>query len=121
MIDQFGGETSWDITDPNGNVVLADDGPYDGYGEYTLNYCLPPQCNYTFTIYDSYGDGICCSWGGGGYLVTYDGDEVASGGTFGNQESTNFGCVVVSDCVDSPTNLSITGGTKGCTGIGQNL
>ena len=34
----------------------------------------------------SYGDGICCSSGNGAYVVTYNGVQVASGGSFGYVE-----------------------------------
>lgn len=32
----------------------------------------------------SYGDGICCNYGNGNLKVTHDGNEVASGGSFGS-------------------------------------
>jgi hypothetical protein len=44
----------------------------------------------TFTIYDSYADGICCRHGLGGYEVTCDGEVVAAGGKFNAQEATSF-------------------------------
>ena len=55
---------------------------------------LPNEC-YTFTIYDSYGDGICCSYGNGGYSVTDASNyTLASGGyttaSFSDEESTEF-------------------------------
>ena len=37
------------------------------------NACLPDGC-YDFVIYDSYGDGICCSYGIGSYTLTDDSD-----------------------------------------------
>ena len=47
--------------------------------------------DYVFTIYDTYGDGICCSYGEGFYEVsTADGTVLASGGEFGLDESTPF-------------------------------
>ena len=48
--------------------------------------------NYTFTINDAYGDGICCGYGNGSYSLTSGGTVYASGGSFGSSESTNF-CV----------------------------
>ena len=79
-----------------------------------LNYCAdctigdPESClfcpgiHYEFTIVDSYGDGICCSYGEGSYTVSLDGEVVASGGGFGTSETSVFcaqdfsACVVVS-------------------------
>merc|ERR1711862_880826 len=46
--------------------------------------------SYKFTITDGYGDGICCSYGNGGYSVKVDDKEVASGGQFGSEESKTF-------------------------------
>merc|ERR1712039_899889 len=46
--------------------------------------------SYTFTITDSYGDGICCSYGNGGYSVKVNDQQVASGGQFGSEETKSF-------------------------------
>merc|ERR1712060_1020080 len=46
--------------------------------------------SYKFTITDAYGDGICCSYGNGGYSVKVDDKEVASGGQFGSSETKTF-------------------------------
>jgi len=117
LTDNYGSETSWDVTDPDGNVVVSDSG-YASNTQYNLDYCLSPTCDYTFTIRDSYGDGICCSWGSGSYLVTYGGDEVVSGGSFAFVESTNFGCVTPSSpCVDSGTPISYNGGLVSCAQV----
>ncbi len=90
--DNYSEETSWEIKDNSGNVV-ASHGTYsysldnDVRTEYI---CLPDGC-YTFKIYDSYGDGICCSYGYGSYsLNDSNGNVLASGGQFGHSESTNF-------------------------------
>ena len=46
---------------------------------------------YTFTIFDSFGDGICCNWGSGSYsLTSRDGAVLASGGSFSASENTDF-------------------------------
>lgn len=44
----------------------------------------------TFTVFDSWGDGMCCQRGIGGYEVSGGGEIYASGGEFGNSESTSF-------------------------------
>ncbi len=51
---------------------------------------------YTFTIFDSYGDGICCTYGNGHYTVTNltTSEVYGSGGDFGSQESVPF-CITV--------------------------
>jgi hypothetical protein len=45
---------------------------------------------YTFTINDSYADGICCAFGNGAYEILVDGVVVASGGQFSSTESVEF-------------------------------
>ena len=64
--------------------------PYGNNTPYIEAVCIPENSNATFTIYDSYGDGICCSFGNGSYEVIVCGVTVASGGNFGAQESTSF-------------------------------
>jgi len=93
--DNYPEETSWEIKDNSGNTVFSG-GPYgsepDGSSSTkSFNMCLDPAC-YTFTIHDSYGDGICCSYGNGSYRLVNDSDGtvLASGGSFQSSESTNF-------------------------------
>jgi hypothetical protein len=44
-----------------------------------------------FTIEDEYGDGMCCAYGEGSYMVTMNGCQtMASGGAFTSSESTTF-------------------------------
>jgi len=85
--DDYSGETSWDLLDGNGAVV-ASMAYSAGSTSDSQEWCLP-NGNYTFVIKDSFGDGICCSYGNGSYAVTKaDGTVLASGGSFGTQEST---------------------------------
>merc|ERR1711902_400267 len=51
--------------------------------------CLASD-EYTFTITDAYGDGICCCYGQGGYVIKVDGTEVVNGGEFGDSETETF-------------------------------
>lgn len=44
----------------------------------------------TFTIHDSWGDGLCCEAGFGHYRVSACGEAYASGGVFGLSEATSF-------------------------------
>jgi hypothetical protein len=45
-----------------------------------------------FDIHDSYGDGICCGYGLGSYVITLNGTQVASGGQFATLASHSFNC-----------------------------
>ena len=103
LTDNAGGETTWDIKDGAGQVVGAG-GPYESNTQYYINIGLPPG-DYTFTIYDSTGDGICCANGSGHYTLTNTttSQVIADGGEFGPSESTPFTVVVASPT--SPPNL----------------
>ena len=91
--DNYPEETSWDIKDSNGSVVFSG-GTYGSEADgstLTIPICIDMAC-YTFTIKDTYGDGICCGYGNGSYSYTKDSDGtvLASGGSFTSSEATNF-------------------------------
>lgn len=87
--DNYGSETRWEIIDSNGEVTFEGTG-YDNNSQYTIQECIPDGC-YTFTIYDSFGDGMCCGFGQGYYGLQYDGVLVGTGGSFDFLESLEFG------------------------------
>lgn len=96
-LDQYGSETTWNLKNSAGVTVAQNPSYTDfaGAGVYPqadVNLTLPNDC-YTFTIADSYGDGMCCSYGNGSYQVQADGVLIAgmTGGNFGTGESKNFG------------------------------
>jgi Lysyl oxidase/Secretion system C-terminal sorting domain len=90
--DTYPTETTWDLRDGSGNILASG-------GSVGQNVCVLNTLCLRFTIYDSYGDGICCGFGNGSYSVTYGGTLVASGGAFTNQEATDFGnCPPGSSC-----------------------
>lgn len=89
--DNYPEETSWEITNSN-NQVVASGGTYASQADgstINLTECLSAG-TYTFTIKDSYGDGICCQQGNGSYALTSGSTSLASGGSFGNSEATKF-------------------------------
>ncbi len=93
--DNYPSETSWEITDANGVIVFSG-GTYASQANgstLTLANCIDTGC-YTFTMKDSYGDGMCCSYGNGSFSLTEDatGTVLASGGSFTSTSATNF-CV----------------------------
>lgn len=59
--DCWGSEVTWQLTDET-NTILYSGGPYpdsapNGSGTFVSDFCLEPGC-YTFSIFDSYGDGM---------------------------------------------------------------
>lgn len=90
--DNYPEETSWDIKDASGNVVASKAYSNSTADGSTINVTFDQLTagDYTFTIYDQYGDGICCSYGNGSYTLSSDAGVIASGGGFGNSKSTAF-------------------------------
>ena len=115
VLDNYPGETTWTIT--SGGLTYASGGPYAGAGSTVTEInCLNDGC-YDFNIFDSYGDGICCAYGNGSYsLEDASGNILASGGSFGSSETTNF-CLsttpALSVSIASQSNVSCNGGSDG--------
>ena len=91
--DNYPEETSWTLKNSSGSTV-ASGGTYasqaDGSTLVIPINNVPDDC-YDFTILDTYGDGICCSYGSGSYSLALTGGSVlASGGSFTSSEVTNF-------------------------------
>ncbi|PCI07118.1 MAG: hypothetical protein COB73_08820, partial [Flavobacteriaceae bacterium] len=85
--DSWAEETGWTLADANGNIL--DSAPYGTYADYESGeqfskaFCLE-NGEYTFTIYDQYGDGT------GDYKLVYNGTILAQGGGFGGSDATTF-------------------------------
>ncbi len=109
--DNYPEETSWSLKNSSGSTV-ASGGVYSNQADGSTlveSVCLANGC-YDFVINDAYGDGICCSYGSGSYSVVAGGSTVASGGSFGSSETTNF-CLggTTPSCNDGVQNGNETG------------
>lgn len=106
ITDCYGSEITWNIRNSS-NAIVASGGPYTNVsGGQTFNFanCLPVGC-YTFTINDSYGDGLFgsqwqnCSVNGNYFMTGANGaslfEMTAPNGNFGNTASHNF-------CINPP-------------------
>ncbi len=91
--DIYGSETTWEFKDSS-DTVLYSGGPYTDGDITPINEVFTVvvgEC-YTFSILDSFNDGICCNYGTGSYELTSDDETVIfSGGEFSAQEDTVFG------------------------------
>jgi len=110
-LDNYPEETAWTLTDASG-ITVASGGTYANQADgstVTIPLCIPNGC-YDFNITDTYGDGICCSYGNGAYSVTGAGGVLASGGQFTTSETTNF-CLgtTAPTCSDGIQNQGETG------------
>ena len=113
--DNYPSETSWEIV--GSGEVVASGGTYGSQPQMsTLNItqCLPEGC-YTVTVFDSYGDGLCCQYGEGSYVVTDEyGNELASGASFNSTSSGNF-CISIDNGPDPTCDDGIQNGNE--TGV----
>ena len=108
VTDEYPEDTSWEIRDHVTGVLVDSVGGYDDYPNYLFiqHVCVDPDGCYDFTIFDTFGDGICCAYGDGYYNVYLNGELVGEGGEFGFSETiTNIGsgctgaCCVEGECV----------------------
>ncbi len=120
--DAYGSETTWEITGPGGSPVYASGGPYSNQGsagaypQTPATFCVPDGSIIVITVEDSYGDGMCCNYGNGGWAVNIGGNDVATGGSFGSSETATvvLGTDLGVNSLNIPAvvpqgNLSVTG------------
>ena len=96
--DLYASETSWNLKNSAGTILYSSVTYTDARGTtlpalLTQNWTLPTNDCYTFTINDSYSDGICCTYGNGYYNIKSSNGLVtlASGASFSASEVKSFG------------------------------
>jgi hypothetical protein len=98
--DNWPSDISWTIADPDNNVVANDDDSFMSNKLYKQAICLTEMCgsgsSYTFTIMDSYGDGILNP---GYYKVLVDGVRVDGGDGLNSNERS----IEINGCPSTPT------------------
>jgi hypothetical protein len=112
--DYYYTETSWTLTNNCDGTTVLSGGNYSNSATIEEETCLATNKEYTFTINDTYGDGICCLYGLGSYSLNWNGVNIhtsnQNNNPFGSSsESTTFGntCSTsppTSSPVASPTN-----------------
>jgi len=109
--DNYPEETGWTLEDSGGTVIASASYSTSNPDGSTVNVPFGTLADdtYTFTITDSYGDGICCAFGSGSYTVTGPDGVMFTGGTFASAESTDF-CIASPDgeAPSMPINLTTT-------------
>ena len=115
VTDAYGAETTWDLKDDNGMTILSG-GPYSNLGaagtttQTPVSGTLATNTCHTFTIYDSYGDGINAGYGTGSFTVTdANGTTLISGGVFTDEDGGVFktGDAVIANINNLSSKLSI--------------
>lgn len=89
-LDDYPGETTWEFINSIGEILFSG-GPYSQSTTISDTLDLPSDDCFTFTIYDDFGDGICCSFGQGSFqLNSSNGELIYEGGDFGDEDSFTF-------------------------------
>ena len=101
--DNYGEETSWELKDSTGSVK-ASGSAYSSLTSYEEKKCVS-AVTCTFTIMDSYGDGICCGYGSGSYSVSRSGTTFNRDGIFDSSETIDIceGATLTGSPTSSPS------------------
>jgi len=118
LTDGYGSETTWEVIDESG-IVVGSGGPYNNNTQYNETaYVNSNEC-YTFNLYDSYGDGMCCANGVGEVVVMdQNGNTIFEGDPVNLQNFTELG-VYFSTGMGSSNSWECT--PFGCADVGIGL
>ena len=118
LTDRFPDETSYMIEDSNGNIVFERDEFQEESTVYEDMVCLAEGDCYTFTIFDSYNDGICCDFGEGSITIFDKTGNVlaASNGEFGAELVIEF-CNTPGECM-LDADIAVTASTTATSNDG---
>lgn len=94
--DNYGSETSWKLYNSSNTVVQQSSQTYANATTYNFDWMLNANECYRFEILDSYGDGICCSYGNGYFKIKETGTSnvYIQGGQFGGKDERRMNALV---------------------------
>jgi hypothetical protein len=100
VTDEFPEESSYTITDNNGFTVSEKDDFTDEETVHDDKVCIAEGDCFSMTLFDSYGDGVCCAFGEGSITVFDNAGNilVASDGQFGSEITLEF-CNIPGECM----------------------
>jgi len=91
LTDNYPTETSWEVVNEDG-VTMASGGPYDQ--DQTLfeeEISITSDDCFSLNVFDLAADGLCCSFGEGGYFfISPEGDTLGQGSIFGALSTVQF-------------------------------
>ena len=88
--DQYPDETSWILQQDSNIIKQVSKNEYSNdlrYSQIHDRVCLVNGVEYTWTIFDSAKDGICCSFGQGSYELEMNGVILGFGDEFGSSQA----------------------------------
>jgi hypothetical protein len=86
-LDNYGSETDWKVIETATSTTM---GQHAGFSGTMPLMCLKTDMYYHFAITDTWGDGMCCSYGEGSYELQVNGLTVKAGGEFDAAEEVMF-------------------------------
>ena len=123
--DDYPDETSWEIYDEGANQTVASGSLQSGTSVFSEDICLDYGSCFSLYVYDSYGDGICCAFGNGFFVVLNSAGDtiVTNDGDFGDEAQEGFcpdgtGCAITADI--NITHTSSTALDDGAISINTN-
>jgi len=107
--DPYPAETSWDLISENGDTLFAANNFTETNTLYIDTVCVANDQQITFSMYDTYGDGLTSGTGNGLFHFYVCGAQVFSGSSFEHLYSGTFtGCdgssIIVFGCTDETAN-----------------
>ena len=83
--DNYDHETSWTLKNTDESIdeecILDEESNSGGVGTYNFRLCA--DANYEWSIYDAWGDGMCCDFGMGSFKLFLNDVQIFEGGEFG--------------------------------------
>jgi len=110
LTDNYPAETTWTLK--KDSETIDSESYSNAATPHSTEVCLAPG-EYTWTLNDSYGDGICCAYGSGSYELKLNGETIADGGEFGSSVSHTFTVGSSSPPTPSPTSRPTSPPTTG--------
>ena len=87
--DNYPEESSWEVLDASNSIIFSsgsyEDQPDGGVIEESFQLA---DGEYRFVMNDSYGDGICCGYGSGAFILSIGNTIVRKGSYFGVSDTT---------------------------------
>ena len=106
--DDYPQETSWQITDETNNEIVATGALTNSVIVYVKEVCVDYNSCFSLKVFDTIGDGICCGYGVGDFLLLNGaGDTLLTNDGEFEFEAEEFFCPNEEGCAFT-TDLSIT-------------
>lgn len=111
--DNYASETTWQLKDKFGNILMSN-GVLTNSTTSTSTICVASSGCLTFSISDSFGDGICCGYGNGSFQIYVNNVlQTSNNGQFGGSYSYYFNCSPGESC---QTAIAVATGTYSAPG-----